>query len=67
MDHFQGLARAHFTVRRLERTYGEEAIRTAFERLHDEIRDKGAADPHAPVTEIPASSLTSVDAPPVEQ
>ncbi|GJE29316.1 hypothetical protein LKMONMHP_4196 [Methylobacterium organophilum] len=30
MDHFQSMARAHFTVRRLERSYGKEAIRQAY-------------------------------------
>lgn len=31
MDHFQDMARGHFVVRRLERKYGEEAIRQAYE------------------------------------
>ena len=31
MDHFQGMARAHFTVRRLERRYGTQAVRLAYE------------------------------------
>jgi hypothetical protein len=30
MDHFQDMARGHFTVRRLERIYGEELIRDAY-------------------------------------
>ena len=30
MDHFQGMARAHFTVRRLERAYGKETVRVAY-------------------------------------
>lgn len=30
MDHFQATARAHFTVRRLERAYGKETIRQAY-------------------------------------
>lgn len=30
MQHFQRIARAHFTVRRLERTYGEEFIRSQY-------------------------------------
>ena len=29
MAHYEGLARAHFTIRRLERTYGEAMIREA--------------------------------------
>lgn len=31
MDHFQAMARAHFTVRRLERAYGAAAVRAAYE------------------------------------
>ncbi|MGU3540258.1 EcsC family protein [Methylobacterium sp. A54F] len=31
MNHFQGMARAHFTVRRLERAYGQAAVRAAYE------------------------------------
>jgi hypothetical protein len=31
--HFQGIARGHFTVRRLERIYGKEIIRAEYERL----------------------------------
>ncbi len=31
-DHFQNMARAHFTIRRLERKYGEELIRASYER-----------------------------------
>jgi len=33
IDHFQDIARGHFTVRRLERTYGVETVRTAYARL----------------------------------
>ena len=35
IDHFQDVARGHFTVRRLERTYGKEMIRSEYERLRD--------------------------------
>jgi hypothetical protein len=31
MEHFQDVARGHFTVRRLERLYGKETIRAAYE------------------------------------
>lgn len=31
MDHFQSMARAHFTVRRLERRYGQATVRSAYE------------------------------------
>ena len=33
MDHFQALARGHFTVRRLERAYGAEPVRREFDRI----------------------------------
>ncbi|MFC0408424.1 EcsC family protein [Roseomonas elaeocarpi] len=33
LEHFRGVARAHFTVRRLEATYGVEAVRTAYDEL----------------------------------
>jgi len=33
IDHFQDIARGHFIVRRLERTYGEEFVRQEFEKL----------------------------------
>jgi hypothetical protein len=32
-DHFQTLARGHFTVRRLERAYGKAVVRAAYERI----------------------------------
>ncbi len=53
-DHFQSLARAHFTVRRLERIYGEEPVRAAFERLRQELRDKAAQGTSAPMRHVPA-------------
>ncbi|MDR4494907.1 MAG: EcsC family protein [Nitrospirales bacterium] len=33
MDHFQNMARGHFIVRRLERTYGVEPVREQYRRL----------------------------------
>jgi hypothetical protein len=33
IDHFQEIARAHFTVRRLERRYGKDAVHEAYARL----------------------------------
>ena len=33
MQHFQALAHGHFTVRRLERTYGADVVRPQYERL----------------------------------
>ncbi len=31
IDHFQAMSRGHFAIRRLERKYGEEAVRRAYE------------------------------------
>jgi hypothetical protein len=33
MDHFQDTARGHFIVRRLERTYGKEAVQRVYHEL----------------------------------
>ena len=33
VDHFQNVARGHFTVRRLERAYGAEVVRAEYELL----------------------------------
>jgi hypothetical protein len=36
-EHFQTLARGHFTVRRLERAYGADVVRFEYERLRNEM------------------------------
>jgi hypothetical protein len=36
-EHFQGIAEGHFTVRRLERQYGHEAVREAYESLRPRV------------------------------
>ena len=33
IEHFQDVARGHFTVRRLERAYGKDVVRTEYDRL----------------------------------
>ena len=33
IEHFQDVARGHFTVRRLERVYGADAVRAEYDRL----------------------------------
>jgi hypothetical protein len=38
VEHFQAVARGHFTVRRLERSYGEIAVRTTYERLSEQAK-----------------------------
>ena len=35
IHHFQNMAHAHFSIRKLERTYGEELVREAYERLNE--------------------------------
>jgi uncharacterized protein (DUF697 family) len=36
VDHFQTLARGHFIVRRLERTYGKGTVRRAYDQIRAE-------------------------------
>jgi hypothetical protein len=38
MDHFQTLAHGHFTVRRLERTYGKGTVRRAYDQIRESIK-----------------------------
>jgi EcsC protein family len=33
IDHFQQMAHGHFTVRRLERRYGHEAVKAAYQAI----------------------------------
>jgi hypothetical protein len=42
-QHFQSLARGHFIVRRLERTYGHAQVRAAYDRIAAELRRSGVA------------------------
>lgn len=37
IDHFQDVARGHFTVRRLERAYGKDEIRREYDRIREEL------------------------------
>ncbi len=48
IDHFQEVGRAHFTVRRLERLYGESAIRAAYEKLQGEMKPRDWSASAAP-------------------
>jgi len=34
INHFQDMARGHFTVRRLERSYGEELIKLEYDKIY---------------------------------
>lgn len=40
MEHFQGLARAHFAIRRLERQYGPAEVYRVYERYARIVRDR---------------------------
>jgi hypothetical protein len=44
LEHFRAVARAHFTIRRLERIYGQEAVKTAYQESLGGLpgRDEGA-------------------------
>jgi hypothetical protein len=45
MTHYQSIAHAHFTVRRLERTYGKETVRARYESIRrDEARRAAAGE-----------------------
>jgi hypothetical protein len=37
IEHFQGLAQGHFTIRRLERIYGLDSVRSEYDRLKSEL------------------------------
>ena len=37
IEHFQDVARGHFTVRRLERVYGVEAVRSEYDRMKSDL------------------------------
>lgn len=39
MAHFQGMARGHFIIRRLERAHGKEAVRDAYRQLAGKTHD----------------------------
>jgi hypothetical protein len=40
IEHFQSVARGHFTVRRLERKYGKEIVFNVYERLRQDLGPK---------------------------
>ncbi len=41
MNHFQTLARGHFTVRRLERMYGKGTVRRAYDQIRASVLNSG--------------------------
>ena len=47
LDHYQRLAQGHFTVRRLERTYGPDLVRAAYDRIRAAASPAGGPSPSA--------------------
>jgi hypothetical protein len=45
MQHFQDVAKGHFTVRQLERRYGVDPVRSAYEELSEQERRSQAFNP----------------------
>lgn len=48
IDHFQDVARGHFIVRRLERTYGPDAVRQEYDRLTEAAAAESDQTPSPP-------------------
>ena len=42
IEHFQEMAKGHFTVRRLERAYGKDIVRAEYERIAQQLETSGA-------------------------
>ena len=40
MDHFQTLARGHFTIRQLERKYGSEKVKASYNAIYATERQR---------------------------
>jgi len=51
-EHFQDVARGHFTVRRLERVYGADVVRTEYDRI------KSTLTPHKRISRWPKWRLS---------
>jgi hypothetical protein len=49
LEHFRAIARAHFTIRRLERTYGPEPVRAAYQTTLDVPAARPEAQPSEPL------------------
>ena len=54
IEHFQEVARGHFTVRRLERVYGKNFVRTEYERVAQEQGE---------TTQVSKNALNRIDRP----
>jgi hypothetical protein len=55
IEHFQDVARGHFTIRRLERIYGADAVRVEYDRIKSEQAQAhgGPAEPGAAIADQP--------------
>jgi hypothetical protein len=53
MDHFQSVARAHFTVRRLERVYGAGKVRALYEAFRREFNAEASPPQRDEATRAP--------------
>lgn len=51
IDHFQDVARGHFIVRRLERVYGQDAVRQQYEALGEPVAAARAPEPSGPASD----------------
>jgi hypothetical protein len=45
IDHFPDVARGHFAIRRLERTYGKDIVRAEYDRAREQLAPTRAAEP----------------------
>ena len=57
MDHYQDLARAHFTVRRLERIYGRKVVRQAYDAIRHQAGADSAPDEALPILPPPGRGV----------
>jgi hypothetical protein len=55
IEHFQDVARGHFTIRRLERIYVADAVRVEYDRIKSEQAQAhgGPAEPGATIADQP--------------
>ena len=63
MDHYQSLARAHFIVRRLERRYGADIVRRAFERMRNSSAGGAETKPTPTLAHLARNGLPAVEHP----
>ena len=61
MDHYQKLAEGHFAVRRLERLYGADLVRAAYERLRAGAVEEADRQGRASGTHLPQAAATALE------